>query len=162
MRDKHVFLLYISSSSLKKRLTHAYGLTLMSFFIKIMMGNYEICPVITPNSFFFQRGNYGTPFLMIQCRIAWNQFHISTVHYLFNFTSQKNTSVLNWVVLILTKQNIILKTQNQDFPPGKIEYVIVLLKWLVRLILFLFLEVYRITFKVVLTIFRILFCKKPF
>ena len=53
MRDKHVFLLYISSSSLKKRLTHAYGLTLMSFFIKIMMGNYETCPVITPESFFF-------------------------------------------------------------------------------------------------------------
>ena len=41
MRDKHVFWLYISSSSLKKRLTHAYGLTLMSLFIKIMMRNYE-------------------------------------------------------------------------------------------------------------------------
>ena len=53
MRDKHVFLLYILSSSLKKRLTHAYGLTLMFFLIKIMMGNYKICPVITPESFFF-------------------------------------------------------------------------------------------------------------
>ena len=52
MRDKHMFLLYISSSSLKKRLRHAYGLTLMSFFIKIMMGNYKTCPVMTPNSFF--------------------------------------------------------------------------------------------------------------
>ena len=39
MRDKHVFLYYISSSSLKERLTHAYRLTLMSFFIKLMMGN---------------------------------------------------------------------------------------------------------------------------
>ena len=156
-----MFLLYISSSSLKKRLRHAYGLTLMSFFIKIMMGNYKTCPIITPDSFFL-RGNYGTPFLTIWHSIAWNQFHISKVHYLFVFTSQTNKSVLNWVVLILTKQNIILKTQNQDFPPGKIEYVIVLLKWLVRLILFLFLEIYRITFKVVLTIFRILFCKKPF
>ena len=125
-----------------------------------MMGDYETCPVITPNSFFFQRGNYGTP--MIQCRIAWKRFHISKVHYLFNFTSQTNNSVLNWVVLILTKQNIILKIQNQDFPPGKIKYVIVLLKWLVRSILFLFLVVYGITFKVVLTIFRTLFCKKPF
>ena len=50
----HVFLLYISSYSLKKRLKHAYGLTLMSFFIKIMMGNYETWPIITPNSFFFK------------------------------------------------------------------------------------------------------------
>ena len=162
MRDKHVFLLYISSSLLKKRLTHAYRLTLMSFFIKIMMGNYKTCPVITPNLFFSWRGNYSAPFLMIQCRIAWNRFHISKVHYLFIFTSQTNKSVLHWVVLILIEQNIILKTQNQDFPPSKIEYVVTLLKWLVRLILFLFLVVYRSTFKVVLTIFRILFCKKPF
>ena len=161
MRDKHVFLLYISLSSLRKRLTHAYGLTLMSFFIKIMMGNYETCPVITPRIIFFRRGNYGTPFLTIRRRIAWNRFHISKVHYLFVFTSQTNKSALNWVVLILIEQNI-LKTQNQDFPPSKIEYVITLLKWLVRLILFLFLVVYKSTFKVVLTIFRILFCKKPF
>ena len=32
MRDEHVFLLYISSSLLNKRLMHVYGLTLMSFF----------------------------------------------------------------------------------------------------------------------------------
>ena len=70
MSDKHMFLLYISSYSLKKRLTHAYRLTLMSFFIKIMMGNYETCPIITPNSFFFRTGNYGTPFLTIWYRIA--------------------------------------------------------------------------------------------
>ena len=162
MRDKHVFLLYISSSSLKKRLTHAYGLILMSAFIKIMMGNYETCPVITPKLIFFRRGNYRTPFLTIWRRIAWNRFHISKVRYLFVFTSQTNKSLLNWVVLILIEQNIILKMRNQDFPPSKIEYVITLLKWLVRLILFLFLVVYRSTFKVVLTIFRILFCKKPF
>ena len=160
MRDKHVFLLYISSSLLKKRLTHAYRLTLMSFFIKIMMGNYKTCPVITPNLFFSWRGNYGAPFLMIQCRIAWNRFHISKVHYLFIFTSQTNKSTLNWVVLILMEQNIILKTRNQDFPPSRIKYVITLLKWLVRLLLFL--VAYGSTFKVVLTIFRILFCKKPF
>ena len=141
---------------------YAYGLTLMSFFIKIMMGNYKPCLVITPESFFFWQGNYRTPFLTIQCRIAWNPFHILKVHYLFVFTSQMNKSVLNWVVLILNKQNIILKMRNQDFPPSKIEYVIMLLKWLVRLILFLFLVVYRSTFKVVLTIFKILFCKKPF
>ena len=151
------------SYSLKKRLTHAYGLTLMYFYIKIIMGNYETCPVITPNSFFFFEGVItGHQFLMIWHRIAWNQLHISKVHYLFIFTSQTNKSVLNWVVLILIKQNIILKMRNQDFPPSKIEYVITLLKWLVRLILFLFLVVYRSTFKVVLTIFRILFCKKPF
>ena len=134
MRDKHVFLLYVSSSLLKKRLMHAYILALMYFFIKIMMGNYKTCPEITPNLFFSWRGNYGAPFLMIQRRIAWNQFHISEVHYLFIFTSQTNKSVLHWVVLILIKQNIILKAQNQDFPPSKIEYVITLLKWLVRLI----------------------------
>ena len=162
MRDKHVFLLYISLSLLEKRLMHAYRLTLMSFFIKIMM-NYETCTVITPESFFFfRRGNYRTAFLTIRRRIAWNRFHISKVHYLFVFTSQTNKSVLNWVVLILIEQNIILKMRNQDFPPSKIEYVITLLKWLVRLILFLFLVVYRSTFKVVLTISRILFCKKPF
>ena len=132
-----MFLLHISSSSWKKRLTHAYGLTLISFYIKIMMGNYETCPVITPNSFFW-RGNYGTPFLTIRRRIAWNGFHISKVHYLFVFTSQTNKSVSNGVVLILIEQNIILKTRNQDFPPSKIKYVITLLKWLVRLILLFF------------------------
>ena len=142
MRDKHVFLLDISSSSLKKRLMHVYRLTLMSFFIKIMIENYQTCQVIAPYSFFFWRSNYRTPFLTIQRRIAWNQFQISKVHYLFVFTSQTNKSVLNWVALILIEQNIILKTQNQDFPPSEIEYVITLLKWLVRLILFLFLVVY--------------------
>ena len=98
-----------------------------------------------PRIIFFRRGNYGTPFLTIRRRIAWNRFHISKVHYLFVFTSQTNKSVLNWVVLILIKQNIILKMQNQDFPQSKIEYVITLLKWLV--IIFLFLVVYRSTFK---------------
>ena len=115
-----------------------------------------------PKFIFFRRSNYGTPFLTIRHHIAWNRFYISKVHYLFVFTSQTNKSVLNWVVLILIKQNIILKTRNQDFPPSKIEYVITLLKWLVRLILYLLLVVYRSTFKVVLTIFRIWFCKKPF
>ena len=112
--------------------------------------------------FFFWRSNHGTPFLTIQHHIAWKGLHISKVHYLFVFTSQTNKSVLNWVVLILIKQNIILKTRNQDFPPSKIEYVITLLKWLVRLILLLFLVVYRSTFKVVLTIFRILICRSHF
>ena len=115
-----------------------------------------------PRIIFFRRGNYGTPFLTIRHRIAWNRFHISKVHYLFVFTSQTNKSALNWVVLILIEQNIILKTWNQDFPPSKIEYVITLLKWLVRLILFLFLVVYRSIFKVVLTIFRTLFCNESF
>ena len=105
-----------------------------------------------PKLIFFWRGNYGTPFLTIQHRIAWNPFHILKVHYLFILTSQTNNSLLNWVVLILTEQNIILKMGNQDFPPRKIEYVITLLKWLVRLNLLLFLVVYRSTFKVVLTI----------
>ena len=93
MRDKRMFVLYISSSSLKKRLTHAYRLTLMSFYIKIMMENYQTCALITLNSFFFQRGNSWTPFLMIQCHIAWNWFHISNVHYLFVFTSQVSTKL---------------------------------------------------------------------
>ena len=114
-----------------------------------------------PRIIFFRRGNYGTPFLTIRHRIAWNRFHISKVHYLFVFTSQTNKSALNWVVLILIEQNI-LKTRNQDFPPSKIEYVITLLKWLVRLILLLFLVVCRSTFKVVLTIFRILICRSHF
>ena len=96
-----------------------------------------------PRIIFFPWGNYRTPFLTIRRCIAWNRFHISKVHYLFVFTSQTNKSVLNWVVLILIEQNIILKMRNQDFPPSKIEYVITLLKWLVRLILF-FLVVYRI------------------
>ena len=112
MRDKHMFLLYISSSSLKKRLMHAYRLTLMSFFIKIMM-NYETCTVITPESFFFfRRGNYRTAFLTIRRRIAWNRFHISKVHYLFVFTSQTNKSVLNWVVLILINAKSRLSTEQ--------------------------------------------------
>ena len=115
-----------------------------------------------PQTHFFRRGNNGTPFSTIRCRIAWNRFHISKVHYLFVITNQTNKSLLNWVVLILIEQNIILKMRNQDFPLSKIEYVIMLLKWLVRLILFLFLVVYSSTFKVVLTNFRILFCKKPF
>ena len=105
----------------KKQITHACGLTLMSLFIKIMMGNYETCPVITPKLIFFWRGNYGKPFLTIWHHIGWDQFHISKVHYLFVFTTQTNKSVLNWMVLILIKQNIILKTRNQDFPWSKIE-----------------------------------------
>ena len=52
--DKRVFLLYISSSSLKKRLKHGYGLTLVSLFMKIMMRNHGTCPVITPKSIFFE------------------------------------------------------------------------------------------------------------
>ena len=100
-------------------LTHAYGLTLTSFFIKIIMGNCETCPVITSKPFFW-RVNYGTPFLTIWRRVAWNQFHISKVYYLFVFITQTNNSVLNWMILILTEQNIILKMQNQDFPPSVI------------------------------------------
>ena len=95
-----------------------------------------------PKLIFFQKGNYGTPFLTIWCHIAWNWFQISKVHYLFIFTSQTNKSPLNWVVLILIKENIILKMQNQDFPPSKTEYVITLLKWLVRLIFFVFGSIY--------------------
>ena len=161
MRDKRVSTLYFIIF-IKKEINACVQINIDVFFYKNhdelrdMYCNY---PRII---FFFRRGNYRTPFLTIRRRIAWNRFHISKVHYLFVFTSQTNKSVLNWVVLILIKQNIILKTRNQDFPPSKIEYVITLLKWLVRLILFLFLVVYRSTFKVVLTISRILFCKKPF
>ena len=66
------------------------------------------------------------------------------------------------MVQILTEQNVILKMQNQDFQRREIEYLIAFQTLLVRLILFLILIVYRSTFMVVLTIFRILFCKKPF
>ena len=66
------------------------------------------------------------------------------------------------MVQILTEQNVILKMQNQDFQRREIEYLIAFQTLLVRLILFLILVVYRSTFMVVLTIFRILFCKKPF
>ena len=133
----------------------------MSFFTKIMMGNYKTCPVITRNSFFFWRGNYVTPFFTAPyCLKPILHFKSSLLVCLY--TSQTNKPLLNWVVLILIEQNAILKMRNQDCPPSKIEYIITLLKWLVRLILFLFLVVYRSTFKVVLTISRILFCKKPF
>ena len=142
---KHVFLLYISWSSLKKELTHAYGLTLMSLFIKIMMGYYESCPLITPKSVFW-RGNYGTPFLTIQRHIVWNQFYILKDYYLFVFITQTNKLVFEFMVLILIEQNVILKKQNQNFPQSEIEYVIVLLTSLVRLILFLILVVYRSTY----------------
>ena len=155
-----MFLLYISSSLLRKRLTHAYRLTLMSFFIKIIMGNYETCPIITPDSFFFKGAITGHHFRRYCTILPETNFTFQKSFQVF--TSQTNKSVLNWVILILIEQNIISKTQNQDFPPSKTEYVITLLKWLVRLILFLFLVVYRSTFKLVLAIFRILFCKKPF
>ena len=160
MSDKHMFLLYISSSLLKKRLTHAYRLTLMSFFIKTMMGNYEECPIITPDSFFFEGVITGHHFWRYCTILPETNFTFRKSFQVF--TSQTNTSVLNLVILILIEQNIISKRWNQDFPPSKTEYVITVLKWSVRLILFLFLVVYRSTFKVVLAIFRILFCKKPF
>ena len=152
MRDKHVFLLYISSSSLKKSLTHAYGLTLTSFFIKIMMGDYKTCPVITLESFFSDFWRYDAA--LPEANFTFWKF--------ITCLSLLAKQIVNWVVLILIVQNIILKTRNQDFPPSKIQYVITLLKWSVRLILFLFLVVYRSTSKVILTIFRILFYKKPF
>ena len=134
MREKHMLLIYILSSLLKKRLMHVYGLTLMSFFNKNHDGELQDIACNYPRIIFFRRGNYGTPFLTARHRIAWNWFHISKVHYLFIFTTQTSKSVLNWVVLILIKQKVILKTRNQDFPPSKIEYVITILKWFVRLI----------------------------
>ena len=161
MRDKHVSTLYFIIF-VKKEINACIRINNDVFFYKNHDGELRDMSRNYPRIIFFRQGNYGTPFLTIWRHIAWNQFHISKVHYLFVFTSQTNKSVLNWVVLILIEQNIILKMRNQDFPPSKTEYVITLLKWLVRLILFLFLVVYRSTFKVVLTIFRILFCKKPF
>ena len=160
MRGKHVFILYILSSSLKEEINACVRVNIDDG--QLRDGQSRDMSRSYPRLIFFRRGNYGTPFLTIRRRIAWHRFHISKVHYLFVFNSQTNKSVTNWVVLILIEQNIIFKTRNQDFTPSKIEYVITLLKWLVRLILFLFLVVYRSTFKVVLTIFRILFCKKPF
>ena len=160
MRDKQVSSLYFIV--FVKKINACLQINIDVFFYKNHDGELWDMSRNYPRIIFFRQGNYGTPFLTIWCHIAWNQFHISKVHYLFVFTSQTNKSVLNWVVLILTEQNIILKMRNQDFPPSKTEYVITLLKWLVRLILFLFLVVYRSTFKVVLTISRILFCKKPF
>ena len=156
MRDKYVFQLYISSSLLKKRLTHAYRLTMMSFYIKIMMGNYKTCVLITPNSFFFKGVITGHHFWRYSAALPKTDF---TFQMFITCLSLLAKSVLNWVVLILIEQNMILKMQNQDFPASKIEYVMTLLKWLVRLILFLILLVYRSSFKLVLTILRIL---KPF
>ena len=160
MRDKHVSTLYFIIF-VKKEINACVRINIDVFFNKNHDGELRDMSQNYPRIIFFRWGNYGTPFLMIQRCIAWNRFHILKVHYLFVFSSQTK-SVLNRVVLILMEQNIIVKTWNQDFPPSKIEYVITLLKWLVRLILFLFLVVYRSTFKLVLTIFRILFCKKPF
>ena len=37
----------------KKEINTCIGINIDVFFIKIMMGNYEICPVITPKSLFF-------------------------------------------------------------------------------------------------------------
>ena len=81
---------------------------------------------------------------------------------MFVFTTQTNMSVLNWMALISIERNIDVKMWNKGFPLSKTEYVITLLKWLVWLILFLFLVVYRSSFKIVLTIFRVLFRKKPY
>ena len=159
MRDKRVLLLYISSSSSKKRLTHAYRLTLMPFYIKIMMGNYKTCALITPNSFFFKVVITGHHFWRYSAALPKTDFTFQMFNTCLSLLAK---SVLNWVVLILIEQNMILKMQNQDFPPSKIEYVITLLKWLMRLILLLFLVVHRSTFKVVLTIFRILICRSHF
>ena len=160
MRDKHVFLIYISSSLLKEILAYAYRLTLMSFFIKVMMGNYEACSIITPDSFFFEAVITEHHFWRYCTILPETNFTFRKSFQVF--TSQTNKSVLNWVILILIEQNIISKRWNQDFPPSKTEYVITLPKLSVRLILFLFLVVYRGTFKVVLAIFRISFFKKPF
>ena len=161
MRDKHVsalhFIIFI-----KKEINACIQINIdVFFFHKNHDGELQEMSRNYPTLIFFRRDNYGTSFLTIPRHIDWNRFHISKVRYLFIFTSQANKSLPNWVILILIKQNIILKTRNQDFPPSKMEYVITLLKWLVRLI-FLFLVVYRSTFKVVLTIFRILSYKRPF
>ena len=145
MRDKHIFLLYISSSSVKKR-----HYKKMSLFIKIMIRNYETCPVITPKSIFFEGVITGYHFWRYRAVVPET-----------DFTFWKFITCLPLLPKQI-KQNIILKTQNQDFPRGEIEYVITLLKWFVRLILFLILVGYRSNFKVVLTILRILFCKKQF
>ena len=145
----------------KKEINACLRINIDVFFIKIMLGNYETCPVITPNSF-FSKGQLRDTILTIRRRIAWNRFHISKVYYLFVFTSQTNKSVLNWVVLILIEQNVILKARNHDFPQSKIDYVITLLKWLVRSILFLFLVVYRSTFKVVLKFSEFYFIRSHF
>ena len=73
--ETHIFLLYISSSSLKKKLTCVQINNYVSFYKNLdeelwdMSCNY-------PKINFFWRGNYRTPFLMIQHCIAWNQFHI--------------------------------------------------------------------------------------
>ena len=160
MRDKQVSSLYFIV--FVKKISACLQINTDVFFYKNHDGELQDMSFNYLKFIFFQRGNYGTPFLMIWCHIAWNRFHISKIHYLFIFTSQTNKSLLNWAVLILIEQNIILKTRNRDFSPSKIEYVIILMKWLVRLILLLFLVVYRSTFKVVLTISRILFCKKSF
>ena len=93
MRDKHMFLLYISSSLLRKRLTHAYRLTLMSFFIKIMMGNCETCPIITPDSFFFKGAITGHHFRRYCTILPETNFTFQKSFQVF--TSQTNKSVLN-------------------------------------------------------------------
>ena len=146
MRDKHMFLLYISSSSLKKEITACLQINIDVFFYKNHDGELRDMSRNYPRIIFFRRGNYGTPFLTIRRRIAWNRFHISKVHYLFVFTSQTNKSVLNWVVLILIEQNISLIMWNQDFPPSKMKYVITLLKWLMRFILFAYVALIRMQY----------------
>ena len=45
----------VSTSHLLKKINACIQIiTLMSFLIKIMTGNYETCPAITPNSYFFE------------------------------------------------------------------------------------------------------------
>ena len=101
----------ISSSSLKKNnACHVY--------------------VQTTDSFFLKRYLRDTIFddTTLHCLKPISHFESSLAILVFLFTSQANKSVLNWVILILIEQNIILKMWNQDFPPSKIEYVITSLK----------------------------------
>ena len=101
MRRKHVFILYISSSSLKKEINACVRINIDVCFYKNHDGQLRDMSRNYPRLIFFRRGNYRAPFLTVRRRITWNRFHISEVHYLFVSTSQTNKSVLNWVVLIL-------------------------------------------------------------
>ena len=78
-----------------------YGLTLMSFFVKIMMGNYETCPVITPDSFFFEGVITGHHFWRYGAVLPETDFTFRKFITCLSLVSQTNKSVLNWVVLIL-------------------------------------------------------------
>ena len=68
MRGKHVFILYILSSSLKEEINACVRVNIDDG--QLRDGQSRDMSRSYPRLIFFRRGNYGTPFLTIRRRIA--------------------------------------------------------------------------------------------